>query len=283
MLFERIIAFFTAVLTVITGFLGIDTDKDKRVMSIHEYSQGRIARSVRSYQAMEAERLADEMAQHFWPMIGTANHMAFQAIDDAVEMMRETGMLRHKEKVHALRAVEEYHKYERAAYEHFMLIGGDRYALWQDLIGRAAVKMEPDVMKLHYAIKQKIDREGVGRSAVLAQIQTGLALVTLATLLFDTMMTTYQRQTMIDITSSFRAGRITAVESNWREVGELTGRQVMKDVNLRDDPTCQLAVRVILTRYQQADILNEAAGEALRLNPEAWKYASEEDLEVIGK
>lgn len=251
-------------------------------MNILNTNGNGIARSVYRHQVMDAERLADDLAKHFWPMIGTANHMAYQAIDDAVEMMRNAGMLRHKEKQHAMRAIAEYHRYERLTYEHFMAIGGDRFALWQDLIGRAAVKMEPDVMKLHYAIKQKIDKAGVADSAVLAQIQTGLALVTLATLLFDTMMVTYQRQTMVDITTAFRAGRLTAVENNWKSVGELTGRRVMQDVNLRDDPTCQLAIQVILARYQQADILNEAAGEALRLNPEAWKYASEEDKELMG-
>ena len=72
----------------------------------------------------------------------------------------------------------------------------------------------------------------------------------------------------VTISTRHDEGRLTAVESNWKEVGEITGRQVMQDVNLRDDPTCQLGVQVILARYQSAEFLNEAAGEALRLNPE---------------
>ena len=254
----------------------------ERTMDMQEaVCRERICQNLRRHQYEEAMRLADEVAQHFWPMIGTANQMAFQAIDDAVDMMREAGMLCHKEKVHALKAVDEYHKYERAAYNHFMEIGGDRYALWQDLIGRAALKMEQDVIKLHYAIKQKIDKAGVRNSAVYAQIQTGLALVTMATALFDTMIETYQRQTMVNISDAFKPGRLTAVERNWMEVGELTGKKVMKDVNLRDDPTCQLAIQVILAKYEAANFINEAAGEALRLNPEAWKYASDEDRELM--
>ena len=36
----------------------------------------------------KAEKLADEVAKHFWPMIGTANQVAYEAIDEAVEEMR---------------------------------------------------------------------------------------------------------------------------------------------------------------------------------------------------
>ena len=223
-------------------------------------------------QAMDYQRIVDEVAKQFWPKIGTANHMAFQAIDDAVEMMTDAGMLRHQVKVHAQKAIVEYHRYEFATYQHFKIMEDGRYALWQDLIGRASVKMETDVMKLYYSIKQVMDRQGVKNSAVYAQIQTGLGLVTMATLMFDSLMEIYQSKTMICVADAFMAGRLTAVERHWKAVGELTGKTVCQDVNLRDDPNCNLAIRVIIDRYKAEDILNEAAGEALRLNPDAVGY-----------
>ena len=130
------------------------------MISINSSSES-IRAALYRQQKDDADRIANEMAEHFWPMIGTANHMAFQAIDDAVEMMKDAGMLRQKEKVHAQKAIVEYHRYEFAAYQHFKQINDGRFALWQDLIGRAAVKMEPDVIKLHYSIKSVIDRHGV--------------------------------------------------------------------------------------------------------------------------
>ena len=245
------------------------------MISINSTSES-IRTALYRQQKDDADRIVNEMSEHFWPMIGTANQMAFQAIDDAVEMMKEAGMLREMEKVHALKAIVEYHRYEFAAYQHF---NDGRYALWQDLIGRAAEKMEPDVVKLYCSIKTVIDRHGVRQSDVLAQIQTGLALVTLATMMFDGLVNLYQPRTMINVTDRFKAYRLTSVERHWREVGEITGRRVMQDVNLRDDPTCQLGVRVILERFTSADILNEAAGEALRLNPEVLKYVTDEERE----
>ena len=239
-----------------------------------------IRRAMLLQQHDRYEELQDDMAKHFWSMIGTANQVAYVAIDDAVEQMREAGMLKQKQKQKALKALEEYHRYERNAYEHFRDVGMERYGFWQDFVGRAADKLQPDVQRLHYAIKNVIDRVGVRNSEVLASIQTGVALVTLSTLMYDTMAEQFQRQTMGDIRSLFRAGRMTAVERNWLEVGDVTGRQVMQDVNLKDDPQCQLGINVILTRYQSADFLNEAASEALRVNPAICEQLTDEEKET---
>lgn len=236
-----------------------------------------IRRAMLMQQHDRYEELKDDMAKHFWSMIGTANQVAFVAIDDAVDMMREAGMLKQQQKQKALRALEEYHRYERNAYEHFQEVGMDRFAFWQDFVGRAADKLQPDVQRLYFAIKNVIDRSRVRHSEVLAQIQTGVALVTLSTLMFDTMADQYQRKTMADIRSVFHGGRLTAVERNWMEVGDITGRQVMQDVNLKDDPACQLGINVILTRYQSADFMKEAASEALRVNPAICEGLTEED------
>ena len=240
-----------------------------------QQTAGGFARAILEGQWQQAEELKEEMAKHFWPMIGTANKVAYFAIEDAIEQMDIYGMLKQKQKVHALKAIEELDKYERNAYEHFAALADGRYALWQDLIGRAAEKLEPDIVKLRFAIKNVIDRAKVSNSTPLAYIQTALALITLATLMYDTMAAQYQRQTMLPIRDEFRGGRLTAVERHWKAVGEITGRQQMANVNLRDDPQCILGVQVILTKYQQADFLNEAAQEALALNPET--------LEILNK
>lgn len=231
-------------------------------------NQQTISNAIYRAQVEQADALCDEMAQHFWPMIGTANQTAYLAMDEAVEAMQECGMMKQMVKVKAMKAIEEYERYDKAVKRHFHEIGDDRYYLWADFVARAADMLQPDVTKLYFAIKNRIDEKRVRNSVALAKIQTALALVTLSTLMYDTMASQFQRRTMIRIAETFRGGRLTAVESLWKAVGEITGRQVMQDVNLRDDPQCQLGVQVILARYQSAEFLNEAAGEALRLNPE---------------
>jgi len=219
----------------------------------------------------KADAVIEKMAQKFWPMIGTANQTAYIAMDDAVEAMRECGMLRQQVKVKAMRALAEYEAYDKAVRRHFQDMDDNRYFLWADLVARAADRLQPDVDKLYYSIKNKIDEYRCKDSIALAKIQTALAMVTLSTLMYDTMASQFQRQTMIRIARTFRGGRLSAVESNWRAVGELTGKMVMPNVNLRDDPNCALGIQVILTRYQSADFLNEAAKDALDVNPEIKK------------
>ena len=243
------------------------------------FSAADMKMAVMRYNAQQADRVQDEMAQHFWVMIGTANQTAFMAIEDAIEAMQVAGMYKHQQKQKAQAALAAYDRYQDAAYQHYQSIGDDRYPLWQDLIGRAALKLQPDVQRLFFAIKNVIDRQKVRNAAVLAQIQTGVALITLSTLMYDTMAEQFQRQTMGDIRSVFRGGRLTAVERNWLEVGDVTGRQVMQDVNLKDDPACQLGINVILTRYQSAEYLNDAASEALRVNPAICEQLTDEEKE----
>ena len=227
-----------------------------------------ISQSLARIELNKANDLYDDFAQHFWPMIGTANQAAYLAMDEAVEAMKECGMYKQQAKVKAQRAIDEFHKYEKLCTHHFLSMGDDRYYLWQDLIGRAADKLEPDVQKIFFAIKNVLDKYNVPNAVCYAKIQTAMALVTLSTLMFDTMAERYQRQTPVRIAEYFKAGRLTGSENNWKALGDITGKQVLQDINLRDDPACQLGVQVILTRYQSADFLNEAAGEALSLNPE---------------
>lgn len=226
-----------------------------------------LAAAIYRAQVQQADQLCEDMAQKFWPFIGTANQCAYLAMDDAVEAMEACGMMRQQVKQKALLAVAEYERYDRAVYSHFHQIGDDRYYLWADIVDRASQRLQPDVLKLYFAIKQKIDSHRCPNSDALAKIQTALALLSLSVLMYDTMAAQFQRQTVLRIAETFRGGRLTSVENNWKAVGELTGRQVMADVDLRDDPQCMLAVQVILARYQSADFLNDAAGEALELNP----------------
>ena len=226
-----------------------------------------LSQSLARIELNKAEDLYNEMAQHFWPMIGTANQCAYLAMDAAIDAMQEAGIFRQQVKRDAQRAVEEFHKYERLCLHHFKEIEDERFYLWQDLVGHAADKLQPDVEKLFFAIKNKIDSYKVPNAAALARIQTAMAMVSLANLMFDEMVSKFQKQTPVRIADSFKAGRLTASENHWKMVGYLTGKQVLANIDLSHDASCQLGVQVILTRYQAADFLNDAAKEALELNP----------------
>ena len=236
---------------------------------------GDITSSLYRGQQAKAEEVFEEMSKVFWSMQGTANQCAYLAIDDAVEKMQQAGMMRQQVKVKALKAMQEFRKYEKLVFQHFKIMDDDRFYLWSDMTSRAADNLQGDVDKLYFAIKSVIDRYNVPNSEVHAKIQAAMAITELSILMYDTMVQRYQRQTMVPIGNAFSGGKLTAVQSNWREVAHLTGRRVLPAIDLNEDKTCHLAIQVILTKYQQADFMNEAAAEALKLNPNCAKYANE--------
>lgn len=234
-----------------------------------------IASALYRQQVEEADRICDEFAQSFWPMIGTANQCAYLAMDEAVDAMIEAGMMRHQVKVKAMKALQEFDRYDKAVRKHFNDFADDRYYLWADMTSRAALMLQPDVQKLYFAIKNVLDAHSVRNSEVYAKIQTACALITLAVLMYDTMAEQFQRRTPIRIAETFRGGRLTNCERLWLAVADITGRKVLQHVDLRNDEACQLGVRVILTKYQRAEFLNDAAGVALDLNPEIKRLVDE--------
>ena len=122
------------------------------------HSAASISQSLARAEIDRANELYDEFAQHFWPIIGSANQMAYLAMDEAVEAMQEAGIFRHQVKQSAQRAMAEFDKYEKLCTKHFKDYEDDRFYLWQDLIGRASDEFQPDITKLYFAIKSKIDR-----------------------------------------------------------------------------------------------------------------------------
>ena len=231
------------------------------------YSPYSLSQSLARIELNKAEELQNNMSEQFWSMIGTANQCAYVAMDEAVDAMKAAGLYRQQVKRDAQRAIEEYHKYEKLCIDHFKGYQDDRYYLWQDLIGKATERLEPDVTKLYYAVKNKIDSYKVPNAIALAKVQTAMALISLANLMFDEMVTKYQKQTPVRISDTFKVWRLTGCESLWRVVGYLTGTQVIANIDLSHDENCQLGIRVILQRYETADFLNIAAKEALELNP----------------
>ena len=226
-----------------------------------------IIESLARMELAKAEELQNTLSVQFWSMIGTANQCAYVAMDEAVEAMKAAGLYRQQVKRDAQRAIEEYHKYEKLCIDWFKGYQDDKYYLWQDLIGKATERLEPDVIKLYYAVKNKIDSYKVPNAIALAKVQTAMAMISLANLMFDEMVKKFQKQTPVRIADTFKAWRLTGCENFWRVVGYLTGTQVLANIDLSHDENCQLGIRVILQRYETADFLNIAAKEALELNP----------------
>ena len=66
---------------------------------------------INKTQIEEAGKLYDEMARNFWPIVGTANHMAMSSMFDCYDLLESQGMLRFEIKKDMNNAARVYDKY----------------------------------------------------------------------------------------------------------------------------------------------------------------------------
>lgn len=221
----------------------------------------------------KAAVLYEELGRHFWSIVGPANYSAVATMLDAIDAMEEAGLLRQKLKQLVKRAQKSYRDYINAA----KVTLEDRFYLWQDLTAHAHDRLQPDITKLFFSIKQRYDREKVKDSSLLSHVQTVCTMLSLSTGLFDATIDYYQKQTYLDISSYFRKGRLTGIETIWGEVMDIVIPTEVQMIPLARDENSQRAVSVIARRYQDMDFLDKAAVDAMRLNPSMIKYAAESD------
>lgn len=226
----------------------------------------------------QAEKVFNNLQYHFWPLIGTSNQVAIQSIYEAIDLMEEVGWIKQAIKPlvrRAERCITAYEQRMRAAH-------GDRFFLIQDLATRASHKLEHDVFNLYMAIKQTLDRNNIPDSKIRSKVNMSCTLLELSIEFFNSTVGYYQQQTPIDIKSVFLDARLDALCRTWNAINDNLPK-FNGFVDLNKDDNIKLSMKVILAKYQRADFLNEAAREALQLNPDMAKYAAPEDLHVFNK
>lgn len=227
-----------------------------------------------------AKKLYDEMARQFWPIVGTANHIAMSSVLDSYDMLEERCMLVYDVKRDMNTSAREYDKYLRGVRKMMK----DRFALWSDATRLMASNMQPKVDALKNAVKTFFDKNGVDDTELRATICTTDALVQFSCVLYDVYIDRYQKLTAIDISSGFKIARMTGVNRAFRSVSKkLLNVKTSHDLHVSHDVDCNVALENLQSLFLDMDKMNEACHEALVLNPEMKKYAKPEDLHAFEK
>lgn len=220
----------------------------------------------------KAADVYDLTAKTFWPMVGTANQSAYDAVTDAYDVIDEAGLMRRDVKKHCNESMKSFENYLRQG----RLALGDRYYLWSDMTVNASAGLKDDVERLRYSIELTLQKNKVTDARLRSYVFLAQAMVDMSVMIFDTLMEEAQKQTAWDITSSFMPARMGAVKRAWGAVAEHFGRtEGMIDLNKNEN--CQIGMKVILTKYQTMDFMDSAAHKALRYNPDMTKYLTEEE------
>lgn len=227
-----------------------------------------------------AELLYNDISRHFWPIVGTANHLAMTAMFDCYDMFERDGLLVYSVKRDMNTAAREYDKYMYRVRRELK----DRFPLWSDVTRLAASKMQPKVDALSDAIKMFFEKNNIDNVGLRVTVCTTDALIQNSCAIFDALTDKYQKMTVYDITSGFKSARMTGVHNAFRSVAKKflhTDRP--EDLNLNLDKACMSAINDLLGCFLDVDSFNDACHEALILNPKMKQYAKPDEYNFFEK
>ena len=111
-------------------------------------------------------KLYDEMARNFWPIVGTANHMAMTSMFDAYDLLESRQMLSFSVKKNMNSAAKMYDKYLQRVRRELK----DRFPLWSDVTRLIASKMQPQADELQKALKHFFEVNKVEDTELRTQV-----------------------------------------------------------------------------------------------------------------
>lgn len=198
----------------------------------------------------------------FWPLIGTANQLAADAVYDAYDFMEAQHLLRQRVKQTANMTIRDWERYQNRASD--ML--DSRVFLWRDVVRIASQYIQTDVFKLFMAIKQRLDKDAVAHSEARAHVFLAQALLDIANVFFDSLMEQTQAKTQLNISKDYRLLSLKAMSAHWAMVVDQFSH-ANTNIDLGEDGNIRLATKIILNRIEDKSFLEKASKNALEQNP----------------
>lgn len=199
-------------------------------------------------------------------IIGAANSIAGKWLYDAVELLaKDERLYRFDIKHDALMCKRMFDEYERA---HLTNHGGMKefYVSYLDMMDD---RVQPHADRMYWAVKNRLDKERVERSALFAKIEIALTLIDYSVYLYRYLIEDVKRESGYDFDKYLRPACLKHVLSRW----ESLEHKVCKlpkgvKIDLNKDANCMLGFRCIENILTNEDELNNAAVKALQLHPD---------------
>lgn len=202
-------------------------------------------------------------------IVGAANSIAGKWLYDAVELLaKDKALFRFAVKHEANECKRIFNEYEHA---HLTDHGGMKQ-FYIDYLDMMDDRVQPHAEKMYWAIKNRLDRERVERSALFAKIELALTLTDYSIYLYDFLIKDIREQWGYDFDHVLHSARLGNLLKRWESLEKLVcklPKGVVIDLN--KDETCMLGFRCIENILTNEDELNKAASAALSLNPDIMK------------
>lgn len=209
-------------------------------------------------------------------VLGAANSIAGHYLAQSVEMLRKDKKLCRFEVKHiANECLRLFDAYERA---HLTDYSGLKafYITYLDMMDD---KCLPHTERMYWAIKNRLDRDRVQRSDLVAMVELTLTLIDYSVVIYDSLIADVHRKTGYDFNRVLHPARLGPLLKQWENLERKVCRTPKGvKIDLNQDPVCLTGLRCIENVLTNADIHDRAAQEALKLCPDiAAQYGIDPD------
>lgn len=245
----------------------------------------RLAEGQRSFQRKLDQQLinrivkdTDEAYAEAYIRICQPNDLAIFAVTDAVEKLREAGLLRQGVKHHVGRALSYIHGYEQALEATLSRQGMFQYFL--DMSDTFYEEMQPVMFRFRMAIKNWLDRRGEPQSEVKSYVLWTSSLLWCAVAQWDNYWNMKRKELGdVDPSRHFRQARLQGVLSAWNKAGDCIHWE--KSGDMYADPGVDLGMKSIIMQINSNGRINRAGAQALEKNPDRRAHSKRMERERI--
>lgn len=137
--------------------------------------------------------------------------------------------------------------------------GGEQYQIWMDFTDRTEELVRPDIQKLYFSMDNYLNKLKIKDSKYICSIILAETMLKFCGRIFDTVFSSFEDATGIDIRVMFDTSDLSDVLYHWSKVADLTTSGDGNNVEFCDDPNCKLAMKVIERKMSNPDIYDLAS------------------------
>lgn len=210
-------------------------------------------------------------------VVGAANSIAGGWLYDTVEELEKDEhkkLYRLQVKHWAKESKRRFNEYERL---HLTDHGGLK-AFYVDYLDCIDERVRPHTEKMYWAVKNRLDKDRVENSQLFAMIELTLTLLEYSIYLYRYLIKDVRESFGYDFGKYLKPACLTDTAKAWRELERLVCKLPKgKRIDLNDDEACMTGFHCIENILTNEDVLNDAAMEAIKLNPKVLEGVKNEE------
>lgn len=248
--------------------------------SIRRAATEGMARAYVDSQSLRYQRY-DEVCARWYVTVAPMNDIALSSLKDAVEQLKASEKWKKKGiRLGCSQAMKLGEKYEDCVFSKVShATAGDARQYFMDFMDKWQAATAKDVMIFRFSISNALLRlHYPGDTELASWVYAAYNLLLISVRCYDAYFMAVRKAYGEDWSKAFYEGRLEKVVDAFRKVAD--SFTMGGEYPIRKDEMCKRAVKVLLNRFTLGDVSQQAADEAIVLNPDINDRADEVHREV---